>query len=187
MATHKPESGFTLIEILVVIFIIATIASMTLLSIGIVGDDRDLDTERKRLATVLEVAQDEALMQGREFGVEFTTNAYRFVEFDPFTRQWGEVQGDDLFRLRTLPEGMEFELFIDDKRITLNREPAKLEDPDDNDPASEVQTYAPHLFVFASGEATAFEIRLRRFNPSQELAMQGDILGNIDFDVEDAL
>lgn len=185
MAIHKPERGFTLIEILVVIVIIATIVSLALLSIGIIGDDRELDTERTRLATIIEVAQDEALMQGREFGVEFTTNAYRFVEFDPFTRQWGLVQGDDLFRLRSLPEGMEFELFIDDKRISLNQEPAELDDPDDNDPVSEVQTYAPHLFLFASGESTAFEIWLRRYSPRQELAMRGDVLGNIEFDVED--
>jgi general secretion pathway protein H len=187
MATCKQESGFTLIEILVVVVIVATIASMTLLSIGIVGDDRDLDTERKRLASLLEVAQDEALMQGRELGVEFTTSAYRFVEFDPFTRQWSEIRGDDLFRQRSLPEGMEFELYIDDKRITLNQDLAEFDDPDDKDPVSKVQSYMPHLFVFASGEATAFEIRVHRFNPDAQLAMQGDVLGNIEFDVEEEL
>ena len=94
--------GFTLIEILVVIVIVATIVSMALLSIGVAGEDEELDTERKRLAALIETVQDEALLQGREFGIEFTTSAYRFVEFDPLARQWSEVPYDDLYRLRSV-------------------------------------------------------------------------------------
>ena len=177
--------GFTLIELLVVIVIIATIVSMALLSLGIAGEDEELDTERRRLAALIETVQDEAMLQGREFGIEFTTSAYRFVEYDPLTRQWAEVPFDDLYRLRRLPEGLEFELFIDDKRVELNNDPKKIDDPDDEPLSAGVQLYVPHLFVFASGESTAFELRMWRPQTDTELVLTGDILGEIRYAEEE--
>ena len=81
-------------------------------------------------AFLIETVQDDAMLQGREFGIEFMTSSYRFVEYDPFTGQWAEVPGDDLYRIRELPPGIEFELFIDEKRIPLETDPKQLADPD---------------------------------------------------------
>ncbi len=176
----RKQPGFTLIEILVVVIIVATISSIALMSINLVGDDRELNAERKRLAALIELAQDEAMMQGREFGLELMTSTYRFVEFDPFTAQWREVLGDDLLRQRKLPEGMEFELYIEDKRVVLTNDPQEFEDPEETSRSLSDETYAPHIFVFSSGESTAYEIRLRRPSNDQQLAMRGTILGEIE-------
>lgn len=181
MSRQQNSRGFTLIEILVVVIIIATISSLALLSLSLVGDDRELDRERRRLASLIQVAQDEATMQGRELGLELLRSGYRFVEFDPFTYQWSEVAYDDLFRLRQLPEGMELELYIEDKRVMLATDPELLEEPDDDDRQLGVNAYLPHLHLSASGESTGFELRLRRVANNQELFMRGDILGNIEF------
>lgn len=179
---HPTNSrGFTLVEMLVVVVIIATVASIAMLSIGLVGEDRELDRERIRFASLMETVQDEAMLQGREFGVEIMTTAYRFVEFDPLTRQWTLIPGDELFRQRTLPEGVEFELYVDDKRIELLAEARKLDDPDKPDMSSVVQTYTPHLFVFASGEASAYELRLRRLQTDSVFVVRGNVLGDIEF------
>lgn len=184
MRALRRQCGFTLIEILVVIFIVGTIVSIALLSVGIAGEDEELDTERVRLTSLIETVQDEAMLQGREFGIEFMTSSYRFVEFDPFTRQWAEVPGDDLYRLRELPPGLEFELFIDEKRIPLERDPKKLADPDE--PLTPgIEPFAPHLFVFASGEATVFELHLWRPQTDGRLVMLGDVLGEIRFGEDD--
>jgi general secretion pathway protein H len=182
---RKKTRGFTLIEILVVVIIIATILGIALLSMGLIGDDRELDTERKRLATLIEVAQDEAMFQGREFGLELMQSSYRFVEFDQFTFQWSEILGDELFRLRQLPEGMEFDLYVEDKRIVLDPNPKQFADPEKEDMSADIEDYEPHIFVFSSGESTAYEIRLRRDVNDQQLAMRGDILGQIEFVDED--
>lgn len=180
MVRMRSASGFTLIEILVVVIIIATIVSMALLSMGLVGDDRELDRERKRFAAILEVVQDEAMLQGREFGVELMRSSYRFVELEPLTRQWVEVQGDDLLRMRQLPDGMEFDLYVEEKPVILEFDPGELEDPDDEDMGGRIENFEPHLFLFSSGEATAFELRLRRDALDQELVLRGDILGDIE-------
>lgn len=181
MPTYRKEYGFTLIEILVVVIIIAIISGVALMSMNLIGDDRELATERKRLATLIQVAQDEAMMQGREFGLELMTSAYRFVEFDPFDNQWREIQGDELFRLRKLPEGMEFELYVEDKHIMLENDPREFEDPEEAGISLTKEAYEPHLFVFSSGESTAFEIRVQRPRNDQQLVMRGDILGEIEF------
>lgn len=184
MRSQRRQSGFTLIELLVVIFIVGTIVSITLLSIGVVGEDEELDTERVRLASLIETVQDDAMLQGREFGIEFMTSSYRFVEFDPFSGQWAEVPGDDLYRLRNLPQGIEFELFIDEKRIPLEPDPKQLADPDEPS-ARRIEPFAPHLFVFASGEATVFELHFWRPQTDGRRIMRGDVLGEIRFGEDD--
>lgn len=187
MARQRNNGGFTLIELLVVLVIVATIVSIALLSISLVGDDKQLDTESKRLATLIETIQDDALLQGREFGIELMTSSYRFVEFDPLTRQWAAIPGDDLYRLRKLPEGLEFELYIDGKRVQLQHDPQTFDDPDKAAMSPGVQMYAPHLFIFASGETNAYEIHVRRLQTDQQVVMRGDVLGQIEFgDEEDS-
>ena len=185
MAPRRFSRGFTLIEILVVVVIVATIVGTVVLSIGLVGDDRELDTERNRLATLLEVAQDEAMMQGREFGLELMQSSYRFVEFDPLTFQWAEVPGDELFRLRQLPQGMEFDLFVEDRRIALEIDPQQFADPEETDMSPDIENYAPHIFVFSSGESTPYELHIRRDIGDQDVVMRGDIFGDIEFGDEE--
>ncbi len=185
MSGKRLQRGFTLIELLVVIVIVATMVSIAVLSTGIAGDDEALETERRRLASLIETIQDEALFQGREFGIEIMTSSYRFVEFDPLTRQWLDVPGDNLYRTRQLAEGLEFELYIDDKRVELANDPRKLDDGDDDTRSPGAIAYAPHLFVFASGEASAFEIRLLRPQTRNELVLSGDILGELKFGEDD--
>lgn len=177
----RTNRGFTLIEVLVVVVIVAIIIGTLVLSTDLVGDDRQLEEERRRLASLIQVVQDEALMQGREFGVEIMQSSYRFVEFDPLTFQWNEVPGDDLLRLRRLPEGLELDLIIEDKLIVLSPDPQQFEDPEETETRSGDDDYAPHIFVFSSGESTPYEIQIRRGVSGPMLAMRGDLFGEIEF------
>lgn len=184
MKVRSATRGFTLVEVLVVVIIVATIVSIALLSISVAGDDAELDKERRRLASLIETIQDEAMLQGREFGVEIMTSSYRFVEFDPLTRQWAEIPFDDLYRLRQLPEGLEFELFIDDRRIDLEADPERLRDPNDTR-STNANPYVPHLFVFASGESTVFELHIVRRAQDRRLILRGDMLGELEFGADE--
>ena len=184
MRLRHRQPGFTLIELLVVIVIIGTIVSIALLSIGVGSDDEDADRERRRFASLMEIVRDEAMLQGREFGIEVMQSSYRFVEYDPLARQWVEPPFDELYELRELPEGIEVELFIDDKRIDLQRDPKRLDDPD-KPMSSTVQTFEPHLFVFASGEGTVFEIHFWRRQTDYRAILRGDVLGNMELGAAD--
>ena len=175
------ERGFTLIELLVSIVIIGIVLSIAVLSLSLAGNDRDVRREAQRLIAILEIAQDDAVLQGREFGIEFTTTGYRFVEYDPFSERWLEIPGEDLLRLRSLPEDYELSLYLEDKRITLDDDPVDLEEEDDFGPSNNARNYAPHVMIFSSGDMTPFELHINRLTDELTVAMHADLLGNLEF------
>jgi general secretion pathway protein H len=174
------KAGFTLIELLVVVTVIGIIVSIALLSLSVLGDDRQLRIEARRISTLLVAAQDEAVMQGREFGLEVMRNSYRFVEYDPYQARWLELQIDDIFRARQLPDDLEFDLLLEDKLILLSTEAATIAAPDAAAANASSKKYAPHIMIFSSGESTPFELRIMRRAQQQVVILQGDIMGAID-------
>lgn len=180
MGTRSPNAGFTLIELLVVIVVIAIILSVSVFSMSIVRDDRELQREVYRIGSLLEVAQDEAVMQGREFGLEIMLNSYRFVEFDPFERIWVEVAEGDQFRFRQLAEDVEIELRLEDKFIELEFEAHDLSEEEDDNKSNSKNDYAPHILIFSSGDSTPFELRLVNRDLEQVVILTGDLTGKVE-------
>ena len=187
---HAPQrqTGFTLFEILVVVFIIAIISGTAVLSLGVLGDDREVDREAGRAMALFAVAKDEAMLQGREFGIEFQRGGYRFVEFDTETEQWFDVPGDDDFlRTYTLPESMELELYLDGQAVKLENALAELtvEDEDEDDPSDSSRDYSPHVFLYSSGDMTPFELHVLRPADDARIRFEIDLLGNARYLEED--
>ena len=176
----RRSNGFSLIEILVVIVIIGIVSGIALMSLGILGDDRQLQTEARRLTSLVEVAQDEAMMQGREFGVEFMNDSYRFVEYDPFINQWGELIGDEMLRLRELPDDVEFILMLEGQRVLLENDPARFEDPEEAADRDLTETYSPHVYIFSSGDITPFDLEIRRRYDNETVAIKSDLTGAVE-------
>ena len=179
MRTRCSQSGFTLIELLVVVVVIAIIVSIGMLSLGVLGDDRQMRREAYRIGSLLEVAQDESAMQGREFGLEIMRNSFRFVEYDPFSRQWTDIPTEDMFRFRQLPEPIEFELYLEDKSIQLDTDAADLSEPDNERDRDTRKDYAPHILIFSSGDTTPFELRLVDTERDHIVILAGDVTGEI--------
>lgn len=178
MRLHGGSRGFSLIEILVVIVIIGIVMSIAILSVTLAGGDSQLREEAQRMVSLVEVARDESLLQGREFGLEFMQNGYRFVEFDPLTRQWTEIIGDDTLRLREMPEELELELFIEDRRVILKSDPASMAAEDED--RRGIEQYAPHVLIFSSGDLSPFEIHFVRRVDDNLLVVRGDFAGTVE-------
>ncbi len=177
------QSGFTLLEILVVVFIIGILMGTAILSLSVLDDDRDVQREADRAAALFGLILDEAVLQGREFGIEFTRAGYRFVEYDVLGDRWADVPLDDLLQTRALPEEMEFELYVDGQRIELDDTPADFTVDKDNEESRSfgVEQYAPHVYVYSSGDMTPFELHFVRYFDDARIAFQIDLLGNIEF------
>lgn len=186
---RQREHGFSLIEILVVVVIVGIVASVALLSVGLVGDDRELQTEARRFSALVRVASDEAMMQGREFGLEVMQDGYRFVEYDPFSRQWAELFGDDIFRPRQLPERMELELYIEGQRVALDAEPARLQGQDDDRlrRSGPAESYEPHIYLFSSGDVSPFELRVLQSPGREQVLIRQPSVGTIEIVEEDEI
>jgi general secretion pathway protein H len=111
--------GFTLVEILVVVVIMAVIISLAVLSMGVTGRDAGLDDETRRILGLMSLLHERALLEGRDFGMRLEPTAYEFVVYDPYKDQWQPMNQDREFRHRELQKGMSFQLQLDSQVVVL--------------------------------------------------------------------
>lgn len=122
MAAMRPRpglGGFTLLELMIVVLIIGIVIAGVVLSINFAGKDTDLETESKRLVSLMNYAQEQAELQTRQYGVFFGQHGYAFVVYDVRQGVWRTVSEDDALRQRTLPTGLDFKLVVDARPIVL--------------------------------------------------------------------
>jgi len=100
MAEHRPR-GFTLIEVLVVVAVIAIAAGLVVVNLD--GDDRrSAEREATRLAGALEHAAALAQWRSETLGFSADGAGYRFWRRGPDNR-WSAVRDEEVLAPRALP------------------------------------------------------------------------------------
>lgn len=117
--------GFTLLETLVVVAIIAILSGALLLSARGGGSERRLEDEARRVIEVLRLTCDRAEIEARYLGVGFASSSYGGYELTP--RGWEPLtqQRHGPLRIHTLPDGVT----LWRTQEPLNLEPALPEQP----------------------------------------------------------
>tara|TARA_R110002020_G_scaffold17872_2_gene63314 strand:+ start:20272 stop:20811 length:540 start_codon:yes stop_codon:yes gene_type:complete len=122
-AQHRyATSGFTLMELLVVLVLVGIVASLATLSIGD-GAERQLRTETQRLVGVLQLARDELLITGSaERALGLRRDGYSFLELvilDDSTREWQPMVDQQLGPWQLEPGVVELEYEQEGERRAL--------------------------------------------------------------------
>lgn len=97
MQRARGARGFTLVEVMVVMVIIGI--TLGLVSLNAIPSPRqDLQKEAQRIALLLQLARDEAIVRNRLIAFEANSDRYRFLVRNETS--WDAVINDDLLRER---------------------------------------------------------------------------------------
>ncbi|RJG14747.1 GspH/FimT family pseudopilin [Massilia cavernae] len=129
MQRGRSARGFTLVEVMVVMVIIGI--TLGIVSLNAVPSTRqNLENEAQRIALLLQLARDEAIVRNRLIAFEANSERYRFLVRNETT--WDPVTNDDLLRERPF-KSAPLVLLLDPPpqgpgnsnalRITFGREP----------------------------------------------------------------
>jgi general secretion pathway protein H len=187
------NAGFSLLEVLVVVFIVGVLATMFTLSVGVTGGDRQVETEADRIVALIGLAREEAIVQGREIGLRFFKDGYEFAAFyEDFVEyhdeeetdqsDWGPLDETTLLGPRELPDGLLIELEIEGRDVVLKHAadapPMVTREPDKEAPQ---QGYQPQVMVYSSGDMSPFAVRIRREFANSGRRVAFDVDGSSEF------
>lgn len=166
-ARRTISGGFTLIEIMVVVFIIGVVAAIAVIKFSGQSRDTELEEEAERLAALFDYAREQAELQTRDYGFRTLLGTYQFVVFDPWTNEWKIAEEDDALRERRIPEGLMPGLVVEGRRVVLESRWPKIDD------------HKPQVLIFGNGDLSSFEWRLRREGTGQEAVILSDEQTNL--------
>ena len=136
-------SGFSLLEILVVLTILAVLTGTVMLSFTGAESEQALKGAAERMAMRIELARQHSLTRNREWGVYVQEDAYHFAEFDPEQAVWIEMIQRP-FNENDLPDLVGLSLDLEEY------DSLPFEEEDD----------LPQILIFSSGEITPFTLLL---------------------------
>jgi general secretion pathway protein H len=152
--SRTASRGFTLIEVMVVLVIIAVMAGLLVLSFKDNPAQR-LRREANDLAALLNAAADEAVLHSIELGLAIDNEGYRFVYFDGEKKQWLAMT-EKVLAPHKFADALTVAVALDGEHIdeqALQRIHALSE-------RSEDTALRPTLLLLSSGEVTPFTLTL---------------------------
>ena len=151
--------GFTLIEVITVVFIIGVIVAFASLSVSN-NDSKVVRDEVERIQHLLTLAAEESIMRGRELAMRIGQKGYEFVQLD-MSGKWVPITDDKMFRKRTFPDLFSIEL----------RKWGKMMHLEGDDKFQDIK-------MLSSGEMDPFIIWFK-MEDGQSYAIKGNQLGQL--------
>ena len=178
--------GFTLLELLVVMVMMGLMTAAAISTINYVFTDDTAEKHSERLAALVELASEEALLTGRELGMRIDDDGYAFYQFDERAQAWSAINEQKVFRNRTFPDHIEISLRLEGQAVVLAPDSEDSEDDQEED-ASESESgnndFAddpPQLMFFSSGQTTPFTLEVLDTRDSKRWQLETDLLGRVE-------
>jgi len=161
-AARSRSAGFTLLEIMIVVFVVGLIAAAAVITFGGDRHDTELDREAERLDALFDYVREQAELQTRDYGFRANETGYSFVVFDVLQNQWRAAGEDEALREREFPEGLEPQMVVEGRPIVLDQKKRGIDD------------FKPQVMIFANGDLSSFEISLRREDGAENARIYTD-------------
>lgn len=168
------RAGFTLLEILVVLTLMAILTSMVIVNFT-GADQRQLhEGEVERLALRLDLARQRAVQRNREVGFNLSLNEYEFVELDRQANAWRLLDERPL-----RPGAMDPEILLTLSVEGLTESESESEADEAGELADGLTREPPDLVFFRSGEVTPFELTYALGDASRSWTISSDGLSSV--------
>lgn len=154
--------GYTLIEILIVIFIISIVTTVALLSIN-QNKNKTIESFAKQLTQILTLAEEQAILQPIVLGMYLDHDSFRFssLQSEPKTQKstWVPLQ-DTILGKHRIPNGILVSIKVDGQSMDLEKK-------------------NPQIIISTNGEATPFTIYVGQPGEKPLYAIRGEMDGSI--------
>ena len=184
------ENGFTLLELLVVVVIVAILFTYTTLAIRSDSAEDIIKKEAQRMERLIELALEESILRGEEYGLEIYLDGYRFLRFTE--NQWLPLSDDKILRERELPLEMELEMRLEETEIVIElaSEPMteqKLDlDAESDGDKKDKKEIKPQIYLLSSGEITPeFDVRFYITGVETSYLVKGFFDGSLKTEMSD--
>ncbi|WP_022939996.1 type II secretion system minor pseudopilin GspH [Psychromonas hadalis] len=159
------QRGFTLLEIMLVLVLIGMASAGVMMTMpNNISNNDNVDWQAQRFSTLLQFAEDEALISGKELALVFNDNTYRFAFYDYPSKKWIALASEQIGKVIELPESINFEYTLigsvwdeietEDEDVFIDETYLVQIDGDEN----EVKSFSPQVYIMSSGEVTPFRV-----------------------------
>ena len=148
MRQPRRASGFTLIEIMVVVTIIAIMTGVVVLKVDFRNVGTIVRDSAKRTQLLMVLASDEAIYARQQLGIRFHPNNYEFYILTNNEEGQGtwEIIEHDRLKFRDESVDLEFRVDISGLPIVLEELEDEIANASDEDPIK------PHVLFLSNGE-----------------------------------
>lgn len=184
---HRPtsiagESGFTLIEIMLVLLIIGITVGLAAIALN-TNPASTVDREARRLQAVLNEASGEAVSRGVELALAFSIDEagqhYQLIVLDKRDLRWKLPEEDEasdrVWRPHTLAEGVDMQLTLEGRSLNAQQ----LEQMARVQAMSGPDSLRPSILLLSSGEMTPFSMKLTHTDTDYSVTLESDGLSGI--------
>ncbi len=173
MVYRNSASGFTLLEVMLVIVLLGLTASMIIPSLAPTDNAALLEKEAIRLSRFLVNARDQALTKGQDLGLQLTDSGYRLLEF--YKGRWRPIKHQSILSPVTLGADLSLDILpgesvwqaslaLESKEgfvFAQGESPVGADQVEQDEDSDEYDNRAlPQLFFWSSGEVSPARVRL---------------------------